>query len=378
MGTTPRLGLRYPILSDGADVPRDIKNLADDLDSMVPADHGPIGSRPTSTSGSPGIPDRLFRETPSNIVWLDTGTGWIAINQAAAVDAAPNVGSLRTLGPGGAQAAPGNDARLSDQRTPLDGSVTGPKVAASLKPSGGAAAATEALRAVGTGTGQVAAGLHAAQHAAGGADPITVAKSQLVQAVQDAVFAAGDVKFTEAAVSAGAEPSGWLVPDGREVSRSAFSALYAALGGGGSPHGQGDGSTTFNLPDHRGRSLVVKGPHATVSAVGQNESVAAAGRSPLHGHFIDHTHNFSHYHNASALFLNSSGIIMDAGVTNTSYAWAPNTTQLDHHHYTSFNVNTGGPDHAQTDAMYGGGPYGNTYSQFVAAPYSVVNALVKT
>ncbi len=44
------------------------------------------------------------------------------------IDQAANVPSLRTLGTGAQQAAVGNDPRLSDQRTPLDGSVTTAKL----------------------------------------------------------------------------------------------------------------------------------------------------------------------------------------------------------------------------------------------------------
>ncbi len=48
-------------------------------------------------------------------------------------------------------------------------------------------------------------------------------------------------------------PAGWLLCYGQAVNRVTFAALYTALGGASSPHGQGDGSTTFNLPDYRGR-----------------------------------------------------------------------------------------------------------------------------
>jgi len=48
-------------------------------------------------------------------------------------------------------------------------------------------------------------------------------------------------------------PAGWLLCDGSAVSRTTYAALYTALGGASSPYGQGDGSTTFNLPDARGR-----------------------------------------------------------------------------------------------------------------------------
>jgi microcystin-dependent protein len=60
-------------------------------------------------------------------------------------------------------------------------------------------------------------------------------------------------------------PTGWLTCDGSEVSRSTYAALYAALGGASSPYGQGNGSTTFNLPDLRGR--VVAGKDSPVSGV---------------------------------------------------------------------------------------------------------------
>ena len=47
-------------------------------------------------------------------------------------------------------------------------------------------------------------------------------------------------------------PEGWLLCDGSEVSRSAYAALYAAIG---TAWGYGDNATTFNLPDMRGMFL---------------------------------------------------------------------------------------------------------------------------
>jgi hypothetical protein len=57
-------------------------------------------------------------------------------------------------------AAGDNDPRLSDARTPTDGSVTAAKVSGTLKPSGSAAAGDEALRALGTTASTAAAGNH--------------------------------------------------------------------------------------------------------------------------------------------------------------------------------------------------------------------------
>lgn len=48
-------------------------------------------------------------------------------------------------------------------------------------------------------------------------------------------------------------PAGWLICDGLAVSRSTYSDLFIALG---THFGVGDGVTTFNLPDLRGRVAV--------------------------------------------------------------------------------------------------------------------------
>jgi microcystin-dependent protein len=45
-------------------------------------------------------------------------------------------------------------------------------------------------------------------------------------------------------------PTGWLSCDGSAVSRSAYATLFAAVS---TTFGAGDGSTTFNIPDLRGR-----------------------------------------------------------------------------------------------------------------------------
>lgn len=64
----------------------------------------------------------------------------------------------------------------------------------------------------------------------------------------DAALPAGLGPFPFAGTAA---PSGWLLCFGQAVSRSTYAALFAAIG---TLYGAGDGSTTFNLPDCRGRS----------------------------------------------------------------------------------------------------------------------------
>lgn len=47
-------------------------------------------------------------------------------------------------------------------------------------------------------------------------------------------------------------PTGYVTADGSAISRTTYSGLYTVVG---TAHGTGDGSTTFNLPDYRGRFL---------------------------------------------------------------------------------------------------------------------------
>lgn len=50
-------------------------------------------------------------------------------------------------------------------------------------------------------------------------------------------------------------PDGWLLCDGSAINRVTYSRLFAMIG---TTYGVGDGSTTFNLPDIRGRIAIGK------------------------------------------------------------------------------------------------------------------------
>lgn len=58
----------------------------------------------------------------------------------------------------------------------------------------------------------------------------------------------GDIKATARSTA----PALWLFCFGQAVSRTTYSALFSAIG---TTYGAGDGSTTFNLPDIRGRVI---------------------------------------------------------------------------------------------------------------------------
>ena len=77
----------------------------------------------------------------------------------------------------------------------------------------------------------------------------TEVESARNSAVSEARMPAGCVT---AFAGSGTVPAGWFVCDGHEVSRGEHPELFAAIG---VTYGDGDGSTTFNLPDFRGRFL---------------------------------------------------------------------------------------------------------------------------
>lgn len=78
----------------------------------------------------------------------------------------------------------------------------------------------------------------------------------------------------------------WLQCNGVAVSRSTYATLFAYLNSMSPalPFGTGDGATTFNLPDLRGRTAYAEGEHADVDNMGDSDGVSITNRSPSHHH----------------------------------------------------------------------------------------------
>lgn len=68
------------------------------------------------------------------------------------------------------------------------------------------------------------------------------------KAESDAAGQPGDIKYSARSTA----PAGWLKANGAAVSRTAYSALFLAIG---TTFGAGDGVNTFNLPDLRGEFI---------------------------------------------------------------------------------------------------------------------------
>lgn len=94
-----------------------------------------------------------------------------------------------------------------------------------------------------------------------------------------------------------AAPSGYLLCDGTAVSRTTYAALFAVVG---TTFGVGDGSTTFNLPDLRGRFPLGKAAAGTGSTLGgTGGALDHTHTGPSHTHTVAaHNHDMgSHTHN---------------------------------------------------------------------------------
>ena len=65
-------------------------------------------------------------------------------------------------------------------------------------------------------------------------------------------------------------PANTLLCDGSEISRDTYSELFAVIN---TIYGEGDGSTTFNIPDYRGAFLRCTGGNADVLGTLQGDAI---------------------------------------------------------------------------------------------------------
>jgi microcystin-dependent protein len=139
---------------------------------------------------------------------------------------------------------------------------------------------------------------------------------------------------------AAAAPASWLLADGSAVSRTLYPALFTVIG---TNYGAGDGSTTFNLPDMRGRFVLGFGQGAGLA----NRVLAAVGGEENHqlitAELAAHTHLQNAHQHALPANINMAAATFAAGATNTLFAppagatWMANTSPM-----TPTNQNTGG------------------------------------
>lgn len=102
-------------------------------------------------------------------------------------------------------------------------------------------------------------------------------------------------------------PDNWLECNGQEVSRTTYADLFSVIG---VVHGAGDGSTTFNVPDYRGATIVgLDSADSDFNVIGKSGGAkavtltAAQSGSPAHAHSLPgHTFNWGSSQGGSTVY----------------------------------------------------------------------------
>lgn len=120
---------------------------------------------------------------------------------------------------------------------------------------------------------------------------------------------------------AGADaPTGWLICDGRAISRTDYAALFNIIG---TTYGSGNGSTTFNIPDLRDRFPVGAGSTYSRNSKGGAASVKLSDEEMAHGHGFTQP-SITSYLSATVSYGSGSSTrpYSESGSTGTTAAWA--------------------------------------------------------
>ncbi len=113
-------------------------------------------------------------------------------------------------------------------------------------------------------------------------------------------------------------PNGWLLCDGKAINRVAYAPLFEVVG---ETYGSGDGSTTFNLPDLRGRTAIGYGQATGLASrdlgqtLGEENHVLTIAEMPNHAHGGTVADAGNHSHSGTT---NVGGTHAHSGTTNTA------------------------------------------------------------
>lgn len=152
-------------------------------------------------------------------------------------------------------------------------------------------------------------------------------------------------------------PEGWLLCYGQAVSRTTYAGLFAIIG---TTYGAGDGSTTFNVPDLRGRVALGKDNMGGSSAnrVTATEADNLGQGSGAETHTLAASEIPAHSHTIRWYLAGVSGsALTSTGITNGGL-----TNYVDKDDYGIISLNNTG----------GGGAHNNVQ------PYLTLNQIIKT
>lgn len=182
------------------------------------------------------------------------------------------------------------------------------------------------------------------------------------------------------------EPSGWLICDGRAVSKTDYPGLYAVIGSA-----FGESASTFNLPDRRNRLAVGAGTVSLNAYGGAADVTLTEANLPAHSHPVTdsgHSHSFTgsphghgvtdNGHDHDDFGDEATGIGVTAGSDNAAVKYsASGKTSSEATGVTVDNATAGGTvGRATTGITVGDTGSGDAFS--ILPPVIGVNWLIKT
>ena len=140
-------------------------------------------------------------------------------------------------------------------------------------------------------------------------------------------------------------PTGWLLCYGQAVSRTTYADLFAAIS---TTYGTGDGSTTFNLPDLRGRVAAGKDDMGGSAASRLTSTTITSGATTLGNNGGAQTHT-----------LTASQMPSHTHTTESAYGGAANASRLNNaasggsgtSSFSYFNTSSAGSDTAHNNVQ---------------------------
>lgn len=173
-------------------------------------------------------------------------------------------------------------------------------------------------------------------------------------------------------------PSGWVFCNGSAISRTTYSSLFSAIG---TAYGSGNGSTTFNIPDLRGRTVFGKdnmgGSTASrlTSAGGiTGTTLGATGGAQTKSLSTSEMPSHSHTYKDAYFAENTSGTGVLGG--NGRYGTASSTDNDNSFFFrTSGNGHTSNSNNSGTNISTSSTGSGSTFS--LVNPGIVLNYIIK-
>lgn len=157
-------------------------------------------------------------------------------------------------------------------------------------------------------------------------------------------------------------PTGYLLCYGQAVSRTTYATLFAIIG---ETYGAGDASTTFNVPDLRGRFALGKDNMGGSSA----NRVTDTDADTLGGADGDELKDLSHTHTYNTVIAHTHAVTVEGNTANNTptYIAGGSTT------VTSQNFNTSSTGDATGTTASGG-----SATTDIMPPFITLNYIIKT